>query len=158
MAKSLRSKAKRAFRAKKRTEGVYAATEAARLNRLNTILAGISKQRKEGSVAGDNPKTPELDNHGRFVHRSDSWARSHLHGGPAGCAIPQEDTMDLEESEQAQACPEISNRVSTHGSRGSRREDWRKSKGMDPIPKRKSMNRQGGLAARRRAGRPSRRR
>lgn len=143
MAKSLRSKAKRAFRAKKRTEGVYAAAEAARLNRLNTILAGISKQRKEGSVAGDNPKTPELDNHG---------------GGPAGCAIPQEDTMDLEESEQAQACPEISNRVSTHGSRGSRREDWRKSKGMDPIPKRKSMNRQGGLAARRRAGRPSRRR
>lgn len=143
MAKSLRSKVKRAFRAKKRTEGVYAATEAARLNRLNTILAGISKQRKEGSVAGDDPKTLELDSHG---------------GDPAGCAMPREDTMDLEESEEAQACPEISNRVSTHGSRGSRREDWRKSKGMDPVPKRKGMNRQGGLAARRRAGRPSRRR
>ncbi|KAG8218404.1 hypothetical protein J3R82DRAFT_4029, partial [Butyriboletus roseoflavus] len=48
--------------------------------------------------------------------------------------------------------------VSTHGSRGSRREEWRKSKGMDPIPKRRGMNQQGGLAARRKAGRPSRRR
>ncbi|KIK30527.1 hypothetical protein PISMIDRAFT_638823 [Pisolithus microcarpus 441] len=137
MAKSLRSKVKRAFRAKKRTEGVYAATEAARLNRLNTILAGISKQRREGSVAGDDPKTLELDSHGGSftgrIHR-------------------------LDPTFMAQACPEISNRVSTHGSRGSRREDWRKSKGMDPVPRRKGMNRQGGLAARRRAGRPSRRR
>ncbi|KAI6105764.1 hypothetical protein F5141DRAFT_1064839 [Pisolithus sp. B1] len=142
MAKSLRSKVKRAFRAKKRTEGVYAATEAARLDRLNTILAGISKQRKEGSVIGDDPKTPEVDGQ----------------GDPARRAILHEDSMDLEGSEEARARPETSNRVSTHGSRGSRREDWRKSKGMDPVPKRKGMNRQGGLAARRRAGRPSRRR
>lgn len=48
--------------------------------------------------------------------------------------------------------------VSTHGPRGARREEWRKSKGLEPIPKRRGMNRQGGLAARRKAGRPSRRR
>jgi len=38
MAKSTRSKVKRAFRAKKRTQGVYAAVEAARLQRLNAKL------------------------------------------------------------------------------------------------------------------------
>ena len=44
MAKSLRSKTKRAFRAKKRDSGVYAATEAARLNRLNAKLATTISQ------------------------------------------------------------------------------------------------------------------
>jgi Protein of unknown function (DUF2423) len=38
MAKSLRSKSKRAFRAKKRQEGIYAATDAARLQRLNSKI------------------------------------------------------------------------------------------------------------------------
>ncbi|KIO12749.1 hypothetical protein M404DRAFT_12893 [Pisolithus tinctorius Marx 270] len=132
MAKSLRSKVKRAFRTKKRTEGVYAATDAARLNRLNAKLAGvISKQHKEGNEVDDGLETSKLDG---------------------------QDTMDLDGSERAQTNPEASNHVSTHGPRGSRREEWRKSKGMDPVPKRKGMNRQGGLAARRRAGRPSRRR
>jgi len=41
MAKSLRSKVKRDFRAKKREQGVYAATEAARLHRLNSKLKAI---------------------------------------------------------------------------------------------------------------------
>ncbi len=49
-------------------------------------------------------------------------------------------------------------KVSTHGSRGSRREEWRKSKGLSVHPSRKGMNRQGGLAARRKAGRSKRRR
>jgi hypothetical protein len=48
MAKSIRSKAKRSFRAKKRTEGIYAATEAGRLHRLNSkIRAHISSQLPE---------------------------------------------------------------------------------------------------------------
>lgn len=38
MAKSLRSKVKRSYRAKKREDGVYAASEAARLHRLNAKL------------------------------------------------------------------------------------------------------------------------
>src|ERR1700722_6745520 len=42
MAKSTRSKVKRSFRSKKREEGVYAATEAARLHRLNAKLTSIA--------------------------------------------------------------------------------------------------------------------
>ena len=41
MAKSLRSKVKRAFRAKKREEGVYAAVHAARLERLHAKIDAI---------------------------------------------------------------------------------------------------------------------
>ena len=41
MAKSLRSKVKRAFRAKKREDGVYAATHAARLERLHAKIDAI---------------------------------------------------------------------------------------------------------------------
>jgi hypothetical protein len=43
MAKSLRSKVKRAFRSKNRESGIYAATEAARLDRLNARLLQITK-------------------------------------------------------------------------------------------------------------------
>lgn len=60
MAKSTRSKVKRAFRAKKRTEGVYAATEAARLQRLNTKLRALTTTTTTAEVDddedGDNPK------------------------------------------------------------------------------------------------------
>jgi hypothetical protein len=42
MAKSLRSKVKRAFRAKKREDGVYAATHAARLQRLHARIHAIA--------------------------------------------------------------------------------------------------------------------
>jgi hypothetical protein len=48
MGKSIRSKAKRTFRAKKRTDGVFAATEAARLARLHSKLAAIARADKEG--------------------------------------------------------------------------------------------------------------
>ena len=41
MAKSLRSKVKRSFRAKKREEGIYAATHAARLERLHAKINAI---------------------------------------------------------------------------------------------------------------------
>jgi len=53
---------------------------------------------------------------------------------------------------------EAPNRISTHGPRHSRREEWRRSKGMVARPNREVMNRQGGLAARRKAGKPKRRR
>jgi Protein of unknown function (DUF2423) len=46
MAKSMRSKVKRTFRSRKRQSGVYAATEAARLDRLNTRLVQITKTDK----------------------------------------------------------------------------------------------------------------
>lgn len=50
MAKSLRAKTKRAFRSKKREEGVYAAAAAARLHRLNAKLLQITKMDKEGDL------------------------------------------------------------------------------------------------------------
>ena len=50
MAKSLRSKSKRAFRSKKREESIYAATAAARLQRLNSKLLQVMKREKEGEV------------------------------------------------------------------------------------------------------------
>lgn len=42
MGKSIRSKVKRTFRSKKRETGVYAATEAARLHRLNAKLVSVA--------------------------------------------------------------------------------------------------------------------
>jgi hypothetical protein len=53
---------------------------------------------------------------------------------------------------------ETSERISTHGPRGSRREEWRASKGLVARPSRDAMNRQGGVAGRRKAGRSKRRR
>ena len=50
MAKSTRSKVKRHFRAKKRTEGVYAAAEAARLHRLHQKLKILTTHDKDGDV------------------------------------------------------------------------------------------------------------
>lgn len=66
MAKSTRSKVKRAFRAKKRTEGVYAATEAARLQRLNTKLralttAGVDDDDKDDGHETRSPKEDERE-------------------------------------------------------------------------------------------------
>jgi len=129
MAKSLRSKSKRAFRSKKREEGIYAATAAARLHRLNTKLQQVTKMDKEGDakvndLEKDQPAAAELD---------DSLQ-------------DQPDSMV------------VVKKLSTHGPRGSRREEWRKSKGLPALSSQRSMNRQGGLAARRRAGRSKRRR
>jgi Protein of unknown function (DUF2423) len=52
MAKSTRSKVKRAFRAKKRTEGVFAAAEAARLQRLNAKLRTLTTSTTVATAAG----------------------------------------------------------------------------------------------------------
>jgi hypothetical protein len=54
MGKSIRSKAKRSFRSKKRETGVYAATEAARLHRLNSKLTSVASTEKDaGSHSED---------------------------------------------------------------------------------------------------------
>jgi hypothetical protein len=52
----------------------------------------------------------------------------------------------------------VESQPSTHGPRGSRREEWRKSKGMPIRPAVKGVNRQGDVVARRKAGRAKRRR
>ncbi|KAF9246974.1 hypothetical protein BU15DRAFT_84553 [Melanogaster broomeanus] len=130
MAKSIRSKVKRSFRAKKRETGKYAVADAARLNRLNAKLVAVKEKDRDGDTPLDDAEEGETE------------------GDP-------EEGMDLDGADQSTEKP---THISTHGHRGSRREEWRKSKGMDPVPKRHGMNRQGGLAARRKAGRPSRRR
>jgi hypothetical protein len=49
-------------------------------------------------------------------------------------------------------------KVSTHGRRLSRRQEWRASKGLPVQKKSGKLNRQGALTAIRRAGRSKRRR
>jgi Protein of unknown function (DUF2423) len=64
MAKSTRSKVKRAFRAKKRTEGVFAAADAARLQRLNAKLHAQSATATAtggGQGGGDSDHEEEQD-------------------------------------------------------------------------------------------------
>lgn len=63
MAKSTRSKVKRSFRSKKRESGVYAATEAARLQRLNTKLQ-LTIQDDQGGETDVDPIEATADNPG----------------------------------------------------------------------------------------------
>ncbi|EUC53726.1 genomic scaffold, msy-sf-9 protein, putative [Rhizoctonia solani AG-3 Rhs1AP] len=121
MAKSTRSKSKRAFRRHKREDGVYAATDAARLQRLSAKLAAKISADKDG----DQEMGEEED------------TEQQVEGGES--AAPK--------------------KISTSGPRGSRREEWRKSKGMSTRSKHKNrMNKHGVVASSRRAGVTKRRR
>ncbi|KIY67369.1 hypothetical protein CYLTODRAFT_397307 [Cylindrobasidium torrendii FP15055 ss-10] len=85
MAKSLRSKTKRAHRADKRTSGVYGALEAARLNRLNTKLHRAKEGKEQrgaerderglwGAIAaGMDIDAEKVSTHGRTPARNDEW-------------------------------------------------------------------------------------
>jgi len=141
MAKSLRSKTKRAFRAKKREEGVYAATHAARLQRLHAKIDAI--------VAAPKPVHDEIledvEKAGNEEVQEEEMADD---SQPKASGS---DTMDIDKTSK-------STKINTHGPRNSRREQWRVSKGMSSRPDRKGMNRQGTVSARRNAGRPKRRR
>jgi len=149
MAKSTRSKVKRSFRAKKRTEGVYAAVEAARLNRLHQKLKVLTTRDKEGDLEIPDEEV------GAF---SDEEGAEQPDGQTTKADSAYDaDAMELD-SGAAGTSKDSSKRISTHGPRGSRREEWRLSKGMVPRPPSKGMNRQGGIAGRRKAGRPGRRR
>ncbi|KAJ7667809.1 hypothetical protein DFH06DRAFT_229843 [Mycena polygramma] len=129
MAKSTRSKVKRSFRSKKRETGIYAATEAARLNRLHAKLSSVASGDIQREGMEDDPAEADED------------------------PLLENDTMqvDAEGSKKSE-------KISTHGPRGSRREEWRTSKGLTAKPTPSGMNRQGGVAARRKAGRSKRRR
>lgn len=50
----MRSKVKRSHRTKKREDGVYAATEAARLDRLHSKLVAVKDARKEDAERGED--------------------------------------------------------------------------------------------------------
>lgn len=78
MAKSTRSKVKRHFRAKKREEGVYAATEAARLHRLSMKLktlataAGGDDEMPEGDDGAENAEIEGIDDSAGWWSSPDS--------------------------------------------------------------------------------------
>lgn len=78
MAKSTRSKVKRHFRAKKREEGVYAATEAARLHRLSMKLRTLATQEveddamPEGEERVENAEVEGMDEGAGWWSSSDS--------------------------------------------------------------------------------------
>ncbi|KAJ7499139.1 hypothetical protein FB451DRAFT_26793 [Mycena latifolia] len=135
MAKSTRSKVKRSFRSKKRETGIYAATEAARLNRLHAKLSSVASRED----------VPQMDAEGMEEDGED------LPGDEAN-------RDSILETESMQVDAGSSKKISTHGPRGSRREEWRTSKGLAARPSPTGMNRQGGVAARRKAGRSKRRR
>ncbi|KAJ6629204.1 hypothetical protein B0H10DRAFT_1988459 [Mycena sp. CBHHK59/15] len=134
MAKSTRSKVKRSFRSKKRETGIYAATEAARLNRLHAKLSQL-----KGDMSLDSERMEEGEDL------------------PADEAI-EDSTVEADSMQVNAESSGKSQRISTHGPRGSRREEWRTSKGLAARPSPAGMNRQGGVAARRKAGRSKRRR
>lgn len=71
MGKSIRSKAKRSFRAKKREDSVYAAVHAARLNRLNRKLKDITMTDKEGDLELDDVDELEAGRDGEG--RTQGW-------------------------------------------------------------------------------------
>ncbi|KAJ3998301.1 hypothetical protein F5050DRAFT_1745909 [Lentinula boryana] len=142
MAKSLRSKVKRDFRSKKREVGVYAAAEAGRLHRLNAKLVAVVSKGKGGDDEVLMNKPVDSDE----VSVSEPSVFSNI----------PEDSMQIDNSPESESSS--SKRISTHGPRGSRREEWRLSKGLSAQPSRKGMNRQGGIGARRKAGRSKRRR
>ncbi|KAF8592547.1 hypothetical protein K439DRAFT_1324399 [Ramaria rubella] len=121
MAKSLRSKTKRAFRKVKRESGVFATADAARMHRLSSKLRA-----KLGTDGHDDDVLEEKET-------EEGWC------------------MELDSS--------APKKISTSGRRLSRRDAWRLSKGK-PIHTKNpdKVNRLGGVAAKRRAGRSKRRR
>jgi len=155
MAKSTRSKVKRTFRAKKRTEGVYAAVEAARLQRLNAKLRMITTTGVDDDDDGrqetrNSKEEGEGEDHDQDVRMS-------------AAAVGEGDNAEMMSSTviegvDGKAAQKFKGKVSTHGPRGSRREQWRVSKGMTPRAKSRGLNRQGSAAARYKSGRPHRRR
>ncbi|KAF8485025.1 hypothetical protein DFH94DRAFT_258602 [Russula ochroleuca] len=143
MAKSTRSKVKRAFRAKKRTEGVFAAADAARLQRLNSKLCALTTT-ATAVPGGEDSEEKEQD--------VDLPVKDAEAGVDVEMVSSPTEGLDVKTSEKP------TGKISTHGPRGSRRERWRTSKGMTPRPKSRGMNRQGTVASRHKPGRSHRRR
>ncbi|CEL57457.1 hypothetical protein RSOLAG1IB_02197 [Rhizoctonia solani AG-1 IB] len=136
MAKSMRSKSKRAFRRTKREEGVYAAVHAARLERLSSKLAAKVSADKDGDQnmnQGEDAEGEQVEDIG-------------------------EDTAMSGEADEGEGST-APKKISTSGPRGSRREEWRKSKGLPARSKGGNrMNKHGVIASSKRSGRTKRRR
>ncbi|SNX83845.1 uncharacterized protein MEPE_02553 [Melanopsichium pennsylvanicum] len=133
MAKSLRSSSKLKARNVKRhnPKSDYAVTEAARINALNArLVAGLKKDKLsvEGAEAGEGAEDE--------VTMKD---------------VEQEDNMQGAEGEGEKV------KISTSGPRNSRRETYRKSKGLTPF-KNKGGNKLFDAHTSKNGGKPKRRR
>jgi len=144
MAKSLRSKTKRTFRRVKRESGVFAAADAARLERLSSKLKSKIGTDKDGDVSLEGNEQAEED----VVDEKDETV-----------------VADVENMEVVTGGIEVDSKgaqtekISTSGPRLSRRDSWRLSKGMKLQRKNPDkLNRLGVVAAKRKAGRCKRRR
>ncbi|KAL7282144.1 hypothetical protein ACG7TL_003613 [Trametes sanguinea] len=92
MAKSLRSKAKRHFRAKKREEGVYAATEAARLHRLHMKLKSLTTTEPDEDEGGAE-EGAQMETEGGAAP-SAGWSPSPFWFAGLGLVDPHDITAD----------------------------------------------------------------
>jgi len=153
MAKSTRSKVKRAFRSKKRTEGVFAAADAARLQRLSAKLHALTSNAATAVTGGEGGGGSDRENGEEEQQDVDMPVKDADEDVEVEMAsTPTAEGLDGKTSEKS------TGKISTHGPRGSRREHWRASKGMTPRPKSRGMNRQGTVASRHKSGRAHRRR
>ena len=158
MAKSLRAKGKMADRRRKRESGFYAATEAARLERLSARLLGknTSKGTDENHALGDLGAVEVDKGNGETVGVEDVEGDAMMHEGE----IPDDHPMCFPSKWVCSLSGEekVVRKISTSAPRDTRREQWRLSKGMTARPKGKGLNRQGKATGRSKAGRPKRRR
>ena len=95
MGKSLRSKVKRQFRAKKRTEGVYAATEAARLHRLHMKLKSLTTTEPEDGdeeVVEEGEEGAQMETDGGAAPAG--WSPSPFWFASLGLVDPHDITAD----------------------------------------------------------------
>jgi len=145
MAKSLRSKTKRVFRRVKRESGVFAVADAARLERLSAKLrVKIITDKDEDGDVSLLKGVEEMVEQGR---------------NEEGVVTTSTDAITVDSGMEAKQSHPKDQKISTSGRRLSRREAWRIAKGKAPHQKNPDrLNRLGGVAAKRKSGRPSRRR
>ncbi|KAF8528860.1 hypothetical protein BU17DRAFT_80014 [Hysterangium stoloniferum] len=143
MAKSLRSKTKRVYRRVKRESGVFAVADAARLQRLSAKLRAKINTDKDGDLS-------LLEGAEEMVEQGET---------EEGVVTTSTDVISVDKGMEAEQSAPKEEKISTSGRRLSRREAWRIAKGKAPQNKNpERLNRSGGVVAKRKSGRPGRRR
>ncbi|KAF8271785.1 hypothetical protein EI94DRAFT_1720016 [Lactarius quietus] len=135
--------------------------EAARLQRLNAKLCALTTAGVDEEDTGNTNKEEEEERGaGQDARMSGScWFAAFGLMDPLDVSPAAMHRLGLgRRVEKSAAAQKFKGKVSTHGPRASRREQWRVSKGMTPQAKSKGLNRQGSAAARYKSGRPHRRR
>ena len=144
MAKSTRSKVKRHFRAKKRHDGVYAATEAARLHRLSMKLRALVASDEAGAEEGKEDAEMAAEGEGEEGAQGE-WADD---AGPVAAgsspspfwlaALGLVDPRDITAERMAELCApwtvDVAERQRSRGASDGHRGGWRFSGGRGSRP------------------------